>query len=238
MGKSNYNLDTSNAPKTLEDHLFYGLNLDEEQKIFRDAIWNPETIVTLCNAKAGCGKSTIALGVANLLVQYGLYNEIVYIISPTAEQRQGYIPGGPEEKNAPYMQPLIDACSTLNLNPDQVIKGDNMQAIKEGKAYISFLSDTYLRGTNFENKVIIIDECQNYYYDLLKKTLTRIHDNCKVVVIGHTGQCDLYKNREKSGFKIYLEAFEKIKDDPRVKICHLTKNYRGWFSDFCDNVEY
>ena len=89
---------------------------------------------------------------------------------------------------------------------------------------------------HFENKVVIVDECQNYYYDSLKKTLTRVHDSCKLIVIGHTEQCDLYKKSEKSGFKPYLKAFEEANDN-RIAICKLSVNHRGWISSFCDNVE-
>lgn len=224
------------VPETLDGHIFYGLVLDEKQKQFRDAIWDQKNIITICNAKAGSGKTTLAVATANLLYEYGLYQGIVYIAFPTMEQKQGFIPGTPEEKNAPYRQPLDDALLTIGLNPDVVIKGDNMQAIKQGKAYIDFITDTYLRGTNFDHKVIIIDEAANAYKDQLKKTLTRIHDNCKVILIGHTGQCDIIKHAERSGFQPYLDAFEKIKDDERVAICELDRNYRGWLSDFCDNV--
>ena len=79
-----------NVPQKLDDDIFYGLDLDEDQKYFRDAIWNLEKIAVICNAKAGTGKTTIALGVANLLVQFGLFDKITYIISPTQEQRQGF----------------------------------------------------------------------------------------------------------------------------------------------------
>ena len=40
---------------------------------------------------------------------------------------------------------------------------------KNGTAYIKAITHTFLRGTNFENKVVIIDEAQNYYFDELKK---------------------------------------------------------------------
>ena len=66
------------------------------------------------------------------------------------------------------------------------------------------------------NSFIIIDEAQNFYGSELKKTLTRIHDNCKIIIIGHTEQCDIYKHPENSGFNQYLNAFEKIKNDERV----------------------
>jgi phosphate starvation-inducible protein PhoH len=234
---SNSNFDRKeNAPLKLDDDIFYGLELDDDQKHFRDAIWNPEKIAIICNSKAGTGKTTIALGVANMLVQYGLYDKITYIISPTQEQRQGFLPGDQSSKTEPYMQPLIDALYTLGINPGtSIISENNLQSLKNGTAYIEFMADTYLRGVNFEHKVVIIDEAQNYYFDDLKKTLTRIHDTCKVIVIGHTEQCDIYKKPERTGFKPYLEAFENT-DDSRVEVCHLTINHRGWFSNFCDNV--
>lgn len=239
MMKKKYqsNIKTHEAPESLDDILFYGLSLDEEQKVFRDAIYNPKTKIIMCNAKAGTGKTTISVGIANLMVQYGLYNGIVYIASPTNEQRQGYLPGDQEEKSAPYMEPLLDALYTINLDPNQVIISENnIEALKNGSAYIQFTVDTYLRGCNFENKIVIVDEAQNFYGANLKKTLTRIHDNCKVIIIGHSEQCDLYKHPENSGFTQYLKAFENMNDE-RLAICNLTTNHRGWISTICDNVQ-
>ena len=223
-------------PQTLDDHMFYGLHLDENQKKFRDSIWDPNNIVTICNSKAGTGKSLIAIATAMLLHQYGRYNGIVYIVFPTMEQKQGFLPGDTTDKNAPYRQPLDDALITLGFNPSVVIKGDNLNDIKEGRAYIDFITDTYLRGTNFSNKIVIVDEFQNGYFDQCKKVLTRIHDNSKVVIIGSSIQCDIISHPERSGFLKYLNAFKRIEEDPRVAICELTKNYRGWFSSFCDDI--
>lgn len=236
MTKKNFQYSSSkHAPSSLENEPFYGFELDDEQKLFRNAIYDPNNIVVVCDSKAGTGKTTIALGTADILVQYGFYNGIVYIVSPTMEERQGYLPGRVEEKIAPYMEPLIDAMLVLGIPQSALIRDDDMENQKNGKAYIQFLAHTYLRGCNFENKVIIVEETQNFYFDELKKVLTRIHDNCKVIIIGHTEQCDLYKNAKNSGFKYYLNAFSKL-DDPRVSICKLTTNHRGWFSTFCDNV--
>lgn len=228
------------APKTLTEHLFYGLTLDPEQIVFRDAIWDPQKLIVLCNSKAGTGKTLISLATANLLVQYGLYDSIVYVASPTQEQRQGYLPGDIASKSGPYMEPLLEAAVTIGINPYYITNdADNstLNGDKEDKHYIRFTTDTYFRGINLENKVVIIDEAQNFYFDDLKKTLTRIHDTCKTIVIGHTLQCDLYKKPERSGFTPYLNAFNKIKEtEPRVTVCELTTNHRGWVSTFCDNV--
>lgn len=230
-------LNKNDAPDNLDTSIFYGIPLDEEQRDYANSIYSQDKLVVLCNSRAGTGKTTIAVGVANLLVQYGFYDGIIYIASPTQEQRQGYLPGNQEEKNAPYMEPLVEALITIGVNPSTAIVSEsNIQSIKNGSAFIEFITDTYIRGCNFENKVVIVDESQNYYFDSLKKTLTRVHDSCKLVVIGHTEQCDLYKHQEKSGFKVYLDAFKESNDD-RVAIHELHTNHRGWISTFCDNVE-
>ena len=70
------------------------------------------------------------------------------------------------------MEPLIEACFTIGLNPFLSIVSDrNSDALKYGDAFITFTTDTYLRGTNFENKIVIIDEAQNFYFDELRKHL-------------------------------------------------------------------
>ena len=60
---------TKEAPATLIGQPFYGLELDEKQLEFANAIWNPDIDIVFCNAAAGTGKTTIATGVANMLVQ-------------------------------------------------------------------------------------------------------------------------------------------------------------------------
>ena len=222
------------APRTLTDHPFYGFELDDEQIAFRDASWNKEKLIIFCNAKAGTGKTFIATATANLLVQYGLYDGIVYISSPTQEGKLGFLPGEISDKVAVYSEPLLEALIKLDINPSQVIHQYNIMNQKNGKSYIDATTHVYLRGCNFENKVVILDETQNYYTDELKKTLTRMADNCKVIVIGHSGQVDLYHNPENSGFVRYLNHF---KDDPRTAICKLTTNHRGWISSHADELE-
>lgn len=233
MAKKSKVVDYNDVPETLENHQFYGLELDEEQKMFRDAIWSKDKLIVFCNAKAGTGKTTIATGVADLLVKYGRYNGIVYIAAPVQEAKQGFLPGSIEDKSAPYYEPFYQALDKIGVNINTATFSDFSNE-KFGTAYIKCMVHTYMRGCNFENKVVILDESQNYYFDELKKVLTRMHDNCKVVVIGHSQQCDLYHNPERSGFVKYLNHFSK---DDRCAVCQLTKNYRGWISNMADELE-
>ena len=103
---------------------------------------------------------------------------------------------------------------------------------KNGTGYITCITDTFLRGSTLENSVVIIDEAQNFTVPQLKKVLTRVGQQSKVIVIGHDLQCDL-DNPNSSGFMRYIEHF---KDKPRAAICELTNNYRGWISAWADEL--
>ena len=222
-----------NPPKTLDGHPFYGIELDEQQREFAEAIWNPENLIVFCNSKAGSGKTTIAVGVANMLVQYGLYDGIVYIAAPVQEEKLGYMPGDLQSKTSLYFDSLYQALIKLNINPNTAIHQLNIENQKNGISYIDTTTHVFLRGQNFENKVVIVEESQNLYRDELRKVLTRIHDNCKTIVIGHAGQCDLYHNPERSGFAPYISHFA---NEPYAQVCELTRNYRGKVSTHADEL--
>lgn len=222
----------TDIPEDLSEHPFYGIELDEEQKIMANTIWNPNIDIVFVNAKAGCGKTVVATGVANLLVQYGLFDNIVYIMSPYGERKQGWLPGTITEKSSVYFEAFYQALISCNVNPHTAINDDSMVNQKNGTGYITCITDTFLRGSNLDNAVIILDEAQNYTVSQLKKTLTRVGKKAKVVVIGHDLQCDLEKP-EQSGFLKYIEHF---KGKERAAVCTLTTNHRSWISQWADEV--
>ncbi len=220
-------------PRTFNDHPFYGLKLDEEQLYFANTIINPDIDIIFVNAKAGTGKTTIATGAANILVQYGLYDNIIYIMSPYGERKQGWLPGTITEKSSVYFEAFWQALINCNVIPEAAINTETMVNQKNGTGYINCITDTFLRGSNLDNAVIIIDEAQNYTVSQLKKTLTRVGKRAKVIVIGHELQCDL-DNPATSGFTKYIEHF---KDKERAAICTLSTNHRSWISQCADEVE-
>lgn len=211
---------------------FYRMQLDPEQNRLVNAILDPDKLIVFCNAAAGTGKTTIAMGAANLLVldKRTKYDGIVYIVSPYGEQKQGFLPGSITEKSEVYYEPAYQAMIECDMNPNVCVCSDAMMNRKRGDAYVKMLTHTYLRGTNFQNKVIIIDEAQNFTLSDLKKVLTRIHDDCKVIVVGHMGQIDV---SGESGFAKYLEHF---KEENQCAVCELTQNHRGWISTHADGL--
>lgn len=216
--------------------MFFGLKLDEYQQEFRDTILDDENIITFCDSAAGNGKSLIAAGCAEMLVRSRKYDGIIYITAPVQESKMGFLPGTVEEKTDIYSEPFIIVLEKLGINPYQAVrhKDDDM---KYGTAYIECRPHNYLRGLTFEHKVIIIDEAANFTTSELKKILTRACDNCKVIVIGSTIQCDL-DSKVQNGFSIYLSAaHEDSEKRPWMKICTLVNNYRGELSKWSDQVE-
>lgn len=222
-----------NPPKNFDDGMFYSIQLDEEQIAFANAIWNPDYDIIFVNAKAGTGKTTIATGVANMLILYGMYKNLIYIMSPYGERKQGWLPGTITEKSSVYFEAFYQALVNCNVNPHTAINDESLVNQKNGTGYITCITDTFLRGTNLDDAVIIIDEAQNYTVSQLKKTLTRVGKKAKVIVIGHELQCDLERPAE-SGFMKYIEHF---KDKDRATVCNLTTNHRSWISQCADEVK-
>lgn len=208
----------------------FDFELDAEQTEFVREIMSPEKTIVFCNAAAGTGKTTIAMGAANILVQdkRNNYDGIVYIVSPYGEQKQGFLRGDIKEKSEVYFEPAYQAMIEVGMNPNSDIMQESMVSKKRGDGFVKCITHTFLRGPNMQNKIVIIDEAQNFTVPELKKTLTRLHDTCKAIVIGHTGQIDI---SAKSGFARYIEHF---RDQKRCAVCELTTNHRGWLSTWAD----
>jgi phosphate starvation-inducible PhoH-like protein len=63
----------------------------------------------------------------------------------------------------------------------------------------------FLRGVDWQNKCVIIDEAQNLSVRELKTIMTRIGENCKVFIIGDKSQSDI---GSKTGFHKILTMFK------------------------------
>lgn len=210
------------------EDMFFGLTLNEGQQVFRDAIMSEDKQVAIANAVAGSGKTLIATACARMLQAYHGYDGVVYVFSANQEQALGYRPGTTEEKIGDYLQPLEDALIKLNEEPDKAISSTD--TIKMGTAWIDARPSTFLRGVNFNHKVVIIDECQNFTVPEIKKVISRCDDACKVILIGCSAQIDIGSDRSCFERLIqYLGAYDF------VKVCHLPISYRGRLCEIADN---
>lgn len=222
-----------------ENNLLFGFapRLTEEQREYVDAMFDYQLVMV--NAKAGTGKTTLAVACAKLFQQ-----PLMYIFNPVQETSMGFRPGTQAEKESIYHQPLIDALLEINENPVQCVYNEEVllnEALRRKVTMKRVMdhvwcypkSPLFLRGTNLKDMTIIIDECQNFTVMELRKILTRIHDSCKVICIGHSGQVDI--PMAQTGFVRYMEHF---KDQPYCKIVTLTKNFRGGLANWADAIEF
>ena len=221
-------------PRVLDEHIFYGLRLDDEQKAFGNMILDEKKKIIFCSASAGTGKTTIAVGTAVLMVNHGVYDNIVYTMHSVGDA-QGFLPGTISEKSEVWFEGLYQALVTANQAPHQVVMSNSLADMKSSTGFVKAITDTYLRGSTIgagTKTIFIIDEAQNFDEHSLRKTLTRANDDTKVIVIGHAGQIDL-PNKASSGFVRCMNHFMS-KEDDRFGFCELKHNHRGLVSRTAD----
>lgn len=213
---------TTNTTELHKDTLLYGLRsrmTDEQEEMVSSILNNRLTIV---NAISGAGKTTIAVAMAKYLFEKD-GQEAIYITSTVEEGALGHTPGSVTEKELKYFSPLFDALQEVGeQDPLSVIQFSD-DLIGSNKQWIQAKSHSYMRGTNIKERTVIIEEAQNLKRSELKKILTRIHDDCTVIMIGHSKQVDLPKGQV-SGFEPYTEHLRKY---PFVGVVELTKDFRG-----------
>ena len=105
----------------------------------------------------------------------------------------GFLPGTLEEKYYPFMKPILEIMS--NFLPEKVIAS----LIKNGQ--LVGLPVNFLRGNNFHNSFILLDEGQNLTPKQSELILSRVGENSKVVINGDYYQCDIEDDLLKSGEK-------------------------------------
>lgn len=215
--------------KKTADDMFFGITCNEGQEQLRQAIMDDNNQVIMVNAVAGSGKTLISVACARLLCAYHGYDGAVYIFPTVEEGSLGYRPGSTAEKESDYLEPLYDAIIKLNENPRQAISSDISK--KNGTDWITARSCTFMRGINLENKVVILDECQNLSVPLIKRIISRCHDNCKVLILGCTAQMDIPV--ERSGFEQLIDHLKKY---DKVVECKLPISYRGWLAEAIDKL--
>ncbi|AYJ75911.1 putative phosphate starvation-inducible protein [Bacillus phage BSP14] len=207
--------------------------LDREQEDMVIKLFNSQRVIV--DSVAGSGKTTVLTQAMKVLKDKGYIDAIYYVVFPVQEKSLGFLPGGVSEKIKEYAVPFQQALVEAGENP-QVLDLEMMCDEFIGGEY-KVVPHTFLRGRNMDKAGVIIDEAQNGTVDEIRKTLTRIKDNCYVGIAGHNGQIDITKNN--SGFSAFIHHFKRGKElgvFTEIEFAQLTTNYRGKFSSFSDEI--
>ena len=174
----------------------------DNQKLFHTKISDFNNQLILCHGVAGTGKTYVSIykALQDILRRGTPYHKLI-IINPTVdvgnEDKLGFLPGELQQKIQQYNESTFTILDTI------VGKDKASKMIHDNKIEIGVLN--FLRGTNLENCYVILDEAQNVSPMQIKTLMTRISENCKMIIQGDMSQCDKYKtngvtNYEKSGF--------------------------------------
>lgn len=153
--------------------------------------------------------------------------EKIIITRPAVDAGEslGFLPGELEEKYAPYIAAFRDVLNE-----------------RLGKSFVEYLIKTgqieaqpfaYMRGRTFQNAVVILDEAQNATAQQMKLFLTRIGENCTVIVNGDASQADIHN----SGLS---DAIRRVSWIPACKIIQFDNDdivRSGLVHDICCSYE-
>jgi len=209
MAKRTYKSQLGAIPKIVDNFKPKTLN----QRVFHDIISDGDTQLVLCHGIAGTGKTYVSIYKAlQDVLRRGTPYEKLIIINPTVdvgnEDKLGFLPGELSSKIQQYNE------STFTILDKIIGKARAGKMIQDNKIEIGVLN--FLRGTNLENCYVILDEAQNVSPMQIKTLMTRISENCKMIIQGDMSQCDKYKtngvtNYEKSGFYDVWNRLQNVK---------------------------
>ena len=151
---------------------------------------------------AGTGKTFISLYLALDDLQKEEYSRIVLVRSAVPTREMGFLPGTEDEKSKVYEAPYVSIMQEL------FSRGDNPYGQLKQKGVINFLTTSYIRGTTFNDSVIIVDECQNMTFHELDSIITRVGKNCRIIFCGDFFQSDLKSSGLKDFMKIIKGMYE------------------------------
>lgn len=154
------------------------------QERYITSLLNQDKNIVIAYGPAGTGKTYLAMLAAIKALQSGECQKII-LSRPAVgveEEEHGFLPGDLTEKMTPWCRPLFDILREY-FNPREIERMLDEQIVE-----ISPLA--FMRGRSLKDCWIIADEMQSSTMNQMKMLLTRIGENCKLIVTGDLEQVD------------------------------------------------
>lgn len=188
---------------------------ENQAKYIRSMI---ESDITICIGPAGTGKTTLSVGLACEQILEGKTNRII-ITRPVVESGKGlgFLPGTFQDKIHPYLVPVFEE---MNMYLSSQV---TERLVKE--KHIEICPLEYMRGRNFHNSFIILDEAQNATYEQIKMLITRMGSKSKCVINGDIEQSDLPFNL-RGGLEECWDRLDNLRGVGLVELerCDIIRN--------------
>jgi PhoH-like ATPase len=211
------------------------------QKVASNIIYD-EADISVIFGSAGTGKNVIALSSAMRLIDTKEYKKIYYIrrtiISGSAEDELGFLPGTLEDKMSGYNYPLEDSLTKIaKLRKRDAKKEDIEEMVTDYKEKydIEYLYAGHLRGSTLEdNSIIIIDEAQNGSISFMKTMISRVGPHSIVIVLGSNNQIDSqYLNKYNNALTALMKK-SKNKNTLSLRVIELKNVIRSKHAEWAD----
>jgi len=169
---------------------------DNQKRVF-DSYYNDKNILSI--GSAGTGKSFLFFYLALTDLLYSNeYNKIVIFRSAVPTRNIGFLPGNEDEKMSAYSIAYKGICSEL------MERGDGFELLRK-KDLVEFQSTSFVRGTTFDNCLIIVEEIQDMNLHEISTIITRCGKNTRIFLCGDIKQTDLDPRREISGIQDFIK---------------------------------
>lgn len=177
----------------------------ENQKIAKEAWRKGDNLVMYGSAGTGKTFMSMYLALEDVLDKGTEVERLVIVRSVVPTREMGYLPGSVEEKTDAYTAPYRGIATELFNDKEAYDK-------MESNGSVEFLSTSFIRGTTFDNCVILVDECQNCNFHELDSIITRVGRNTRIIFSGDYYQSDFKNENERNGFKNFLRIIEQLKN--------------------------
>ena len=160
---------------------------------------------------AGTGKTFITLyrAIQDVLDPKTPYEKVYIVRSLVATREIGFLPGDHEDKSWLYQIPYKHMVKYMFQMQDDAAF-EMLYSNLKAQGTIDFWSTSFIRGTTFDNAILLVDEFQNLNFHELDSMITRVGENCKIMFCGDATQTDLVKQNERSGIIDFINILRNM----------------------------